>query len=127
LYRRFASKAAALLAAETGAWERWNAREGNLLIDRMHRGLRLLQEARRMDFAELLFLSSFARAGVYAGIFPVSLPARLEELRVKAQPFHLAATRQEDLAATRQEAQIPQLEDELALRADLARALLADI
>jgi protein-arginine kinase len=55
----------------------------------MHRALRLLQEARRMDYAELLFLSSFARAGAYAGIFPAALLPRLEELRVKAQPHHL--------------------------------------
>ncbi len=91
LTERFAAIARALLAAEGEAWERWIAREPNLLDDRMHRALRLLQEARRMDYAELLFLSSFARAGAYAGIFPAALLPRLEELRIRALPFHLEA------------------------------------
>jgi hypothetical protein len=91
LFGRFEGKTIRLLAAETSAWERWRTREPNLLEDRMHRALRLLQEARRMDLAELLFLTSFARAGAYAGIFPASLLPRLEELRIKARPFHVAA------------------------------------
>jgi hypothetical protein len=86
---RFNTAARALLKAEGEAWDRWIAREPNLLDDRMHRALNLLQEARRMDYAELLFLSSFARAGAYAGIFPAALLPRLEELRVRAQPHHL--------------------------------------
>jgi protein-arginine kinase len=89
---RFNAAARALLAAESRAWERWIAREPNLLDDRMHRALRLLQEARRMDYAELLFLSSFARAGAYAGIFPSALLPRLEELRVRTQPHHLGVS-----------------------------------
>lgn len=119
LHARFAGKLKALLDAETGAWERWNARDQNLLEDRMHRALRLLQEARRMDFAELLFLTSFARAGVYRGIFPVSLLPRLEELRVRAQPFHIRAAE----GAGETGADLPEREN--ALRASLARGLLA--
>lgn len=91
LAARFDAAARALLAAEVEAWERWVAREPNRLDDRMHRALRLLQEARRMDYAELLLLASFARAGAYAGIFPAALLARLEELRIRALPFHLQA------------------------------------
>lgn len=117
LHRRFTGKRDRLLNAETEALERWRTRESNLLQDRMHRSLRLLQEARRMDFAELLLLASFARTGVYAGIFPLWLLSALEELRVKAQPFHVRATWQGPQAM--------HLEEELSLRAEQTRLRLA--
>jgi hypothetical protein len=130
-HRRFTEKTGAVLAAETEAWTRWNGREPLALADRMHRALRLLQEARRMEFAELLLLASFARGGVYAGIFPASLLSRLEELRVKAQPFHIRAQAAEHIRAQAAEPG-PQdgpplpLEEEHARRATLARSLLSD-
>jgi hypothetical protein len=109
----FARKVECLIAAEAEAWERWNARERSRLEDRMHRAMRLLQEARLMEYAELLSLVSFARAGVRAGIFPVSRLPLLEELRVCAQPFHLRAANPGGAP-----------DDEAALRASLARELL---
>jgi hypothetical protein len=124
LYRRFAGRVTRLLDAETEAWTRWNAREGNLLEDRMHRALRLLQEARRMEFAEFLLLCGYARTGVYGGIFPISLLPRLEDLRVKAQPFHLGGSwRALNPAANASEA-LP-VEEENVLRAGLGRSALA--
>lgn len=115
---RFRAAARALLAAESEAWEKWSAREPNLLDDRMHRALRLLQEARRMDYAELLFLSSFARAGAYAGIFPAALLPRLEALRVRTLPHHLG------MAGATAPANP---EEENLRRAAAARALLQDV
>ena len=111
--RRFDDVARALLATEGEAWERWIAREPNALDDRMHRALRLLQEARRMDYAELLFLASFARAGAYAGVFDASWLPRLEELRVRALPHHLGSEEGD-------------AEAENLRRAALTRALLRD-
>lgn len=125
LRRRFTGKLKTLLDAETGAWERWNARDPNLLEDRMHRALRLLQEARRMEFAEMLFLTSFARAGVYKGIFAVSLLPKLETLRVTAQPAHLAANPAPEDAPVPHTGPGEASERENARRALLGRTLLA--
>jgi hypothetical protein len=122
LHRRFAGKLKTLLDVETKAAARWNARDPNLLQDRMHRALRLLQEARRMDYAEMLLLTSFARAGVYQGIFPDSLLSKLETLRVQAQPAHLAATFSAMASA---EADRDPAEEENAARAGLSRSVLA--
>lgn len=112
----FATKVRTLLHVETGLWERRRAREPGILEDRMHRALRVLQEARRMDHVEAQRLVSEARTGVYGGAFPDSLLAALETFRVRAQPFHVAALAATEEADTR---------DDLALRADLARRLLS--
>lgn len=113
---RCAGKVSSLLAAETEAFGRWHAREAKLLEDRAHRALRILQEARNMDSVEFLRLSSLARNGVYAGFFPVSLLAALEELRIKTRPFHLLAPRANE-----------DLRGENVLRADLVRGALLGI
>jgi hypothetical protein len=122
LHHRFAGKLKSLLEVETKVSLRWNARDPNLLEDRMHRALRLLQEARRMEYAELLFLTSFARAGVYQGIFPETLLSRLETLRIQAQPAHLIATHSE-METTGEERD--RAEEEYARRATLGRTVLS--
>lgn len=88
LYTNFAAKAKSVLAAENRALEQWHTREPNRLEDHVHRALRLLQEARRMEYAELLSLVSYARIGVYLGILPENSREPLEALRVRTQPFH---------------------------------------
>jgi hypothetical protein len=89
LLASFEHKVDRLIAAETKAWEMWSARDAVGLEDRMHRAMKVLQEARLLEYAEMLTLVSYARAGVRAGIFPASRLPLLEELRVRAQPFHL--------------------------------------
>jgi hypothetical protein len=116
LYTNFAAKAESVLAAETGALEQWHTREPNRLEDQVHRALRLLQEARRMEYAELLSRISYARIGVYLEILPETLREPLETLRVRAQPFHVRTGRAE---AT--------FEAENRERAERARRLLAGI
>jgi hypothetical protein len=92
LHARFAAKAESVLAAESRALEQWHTREPNRLEDHAHRALRLLQEARRMEYAELLSLVSYARIGVYLGILPENLREPLETLRVRGQSFHVRAS-----------------------------------
>jgi protein-arginine kinase len=116
LYTNFAAKTESVLAAETGALEQWHTREPNRLEDHVHRALRLLQEARRMEYAELLSLISYARMGVYLEILPENLRDLLETLRVRAQPFHVRTGWAE---AT--------FEAENRERAERARRLLAGI
>jgi hypothetical protein len=116
LYEHFAAKTDRVLAAENGVLERWLERDPNRLEDRVHRALRLLQEARRMDYAELLSLTSFARIGVYLGILPENSLDSLEALRVRAQPFHLGVKHPEVAPETLDR-----------LRADLSRGLLTEI
>jgi hypothetical protein len=124
LHSRFVGKLNTLLEVETKASARWNARDPNMLEDRMHRALRLLQEARRMEYGELLLLTSFARAGVYQGIFADSLLSKLETLRIQAQPAHLAATR---TVAESLEVERSPVEVEFARRANLSRAVLTTV
>jgi hypothetical protein len=90
LYQWFAEQVKSLLATEIEALEKWRNREKNKLEDRVYRSLRLLQEARTLDYTEFLTFASFARAGVYLGHFPASLIPKLEDLRVRAQPFHIS-------------------------------------
>jgi hypothetical protein len=118
LVLRFAGQVESTLRAEADAWDRWRAREADVLEDRMHRALRVLQEARRMVGPELLLLTSWARAGVYAGVFPGVLTSSLETLRVQAQPFHLAAAAPDAPQAGNPDGA------EAAWRAGLARRLL---
>jgi hypothetical protein len=89
VYEHFAVKADIVLTVEAEALARWHRTDPNRLEDRVHRALRLLQEARRMEYSELLSLTSFARIGTYLGIFPEKLRFLLETLRLEAQPFHL--------------------------------------
>ncbi len=113
-----------VLRAERDAWTDWNAREAAVVEDRMHRALRILQEARRLEQAEAQSLISFARAGVYAGAFPVSLLPKLETLRVQAQPFHIRALMvREGVREGEDGAASP--DGAAAIRAGLARRLLS--
>lgn len=114
----FAAQVDAVLRTEAQAWAAWNDREADVLEDRMHRSLRILQEARRLEDAEMPALISLARAGVYAGVFPDSLLPRLETLRVHAQPFHVRALA---VSAHDPDTAIP----DAGLRAGLARRLLS--
>jgi hypothetical protein len=91
LVARFAEQVNMVLRAETETMQRWRTHEPDVLDDRMHRAIRVLQEARHMEGPELHVLTSWARAGVYADLFPRSLLAKLETLRVTSQPFHLVA------------------------------------
>ncbi len=115
---RFAVQADTVLRTEAQAWAAWNERAADVIEDRMHRSLRILQEARRLEDAETHALISFARAGVYAGIFPVSALPRLETLRVQAQPFHVRALA---VSAGNTDTADP----DAGIRAGLARRLLS--
>lgn len=121
----FAEKVRTVLRVETDAWARWKKREPQVIEDRMHRSLRVLQEARRMEYPELQLLTSFARAGVYTGTFPLALLPKLESLRVKAQPFHLRAFEGDG----RTDEGMPGSADstEFTVRAGLARHLLSTL
>ena len=116
LYSNFAAKAGSVLSAEKGALEQWHARESNRLEDHVHRALRLLQEARRMEYAEVLSLASYTRIGVYLRILPENLRELLETLRLQTQPFHVRA----ELSEVSDEA-------ENRARADFSRKLLSGI
>jgi protein arginine kinase len=123
LYEEFAARTKSVLAAESGALAEWHQRETNLLEDRVHRAWRLLQEARRMEHGELLSLISFARIGVYLGVFPENSKELLEDLRVRAQPHQSGIDRPEAVPETGDAAS----ETPEKRRADLARKLLAGI
>lgn len=112
---RFRALVARVLEAETAADERLHARDPLRQEDRAHRALRVLQEARRMEYAELLHLVSAAREGVAAGLFPPELAPRLETLRVRAQPRHADAGPRDAGAG----------EDASSVRARLSRSLVA--
>ena len=116
----FATRMRAVLRAETEAWTEWNAREARQVEDRMHRALRILQEARQLELSEAYSLISFARAGVYADVFPALLLPKLETLRVRAQPFHVRA-----LATGDSEGIESADSAQASLRAGLARRLLS--
>lgn len=92
LYRRFRIQIEAVLAGEEEALGKWSEREKNQLEDRWHLSLRLLQEAKMLDYPEFLSFASFARLGVYSGAFPAHLLLQLEALRVQTQPFHLLSS-----------------------------------
>lgn len=111
---RFAHHLDLVLRIEEEAWAALQSRDPFAMEDRMHRALRILQEARRLEEAEAQSLISFARAGVYAGAFPACLLPSLETLRVQAQPFHVRAGMGADEAAS-----------EPVARANLARRLLS--
>ncbi len=116
LYRKFTGRIESVLQAEREATGRWEKREKTKVEDKVHRAFRLLQEARTLDYAEFLALSSFARLGVYLGHFPASLPERLEDLRVRMQPFHIGALQTEE----------PPLDADI-FRAQVVRSALADL
>lgn len=122
----FAAKARTLLRVDAELWERRAAREPGVVEDRMHRALRVLQEARRMDHAEAQRLVSAARTGVYAGAFPGSLREALETFRVRAQPFHVRALALSEMQGAPDPAEAAGIDpDDLAVRARLARRLLS--
>lgn len=109
----FAAKVDALLRADAEALGRRRGADPARFDDAAHRAEALLRGARRVEYAELLAWISSARAGRRAGS-PGGIPeAALEALRVRAQPFHLAAENPGSPP-----------EQEASLRADLARALL---
>ena len=113
LYRRFVEQISFLLKTEVEVLEKWHDKEKNRLEDRIYRSLRLLQEARTLDFPELLMFASFTRIGVYLGYFPASLLPHLEDLRIRTQPSHLSILQNQALS--------PQID---IFRADLVRASL---
>jgi hypothetical protein len=88
-YARFAGRVKYLLDTEMEALEKWQEKEKNRIEDQVHRSLRVLQEARTLDYGELLGLVSFSRLGAYLGRFQAPLLSKLEDLRVRTQPFHL--------------------------------------
>ena len=90
LYQWFAKHIRTMLATENEALEKWHEQEKSRLEDRIHRSLRMLQEARNLDYSEFLTLMSFTRVGVYSGHFPASLLPELETLRMQTLPFHAA-------------------------------------
>ena len=98
LYSRFAEHVKTVLAVEEEAMQKWSEREKKQLEDRVYRSLRLLQDARKLDYAEFLTFASFTRLGVYSGCFPTDLLAQIEALRVETQPFHLLASQENDPA-----------------------------
>jgi protein arginine kinase len=113
LYEEFARKIQSLLATEIEAFDQWRKQEQKRLEDRIFRSLRLLQEARTLDYTEYLTFDSFTRTGIYSGHFTSSLLPKLEELRVRSQPFHIAVTQGRPVS--------PETD---VFRAELARSLL---
>ena len=90
-YQRVAGQLETVLAAEKGALEKWLEKDKQRLEDRIFQSFRLLQEAKPLDYAQLLESNSFVRVGVYLGHWPATLLSKLETLRTKAQPFHRQA------------------------------------
>ena len=99
VYNRFVEQVKTVLSSEKEAMQKWLEREKKQLEDRVHRSLRLLQEARTLDYTELLTFASFTRLGVYSGCFPAYLLAQMEALRVQTQPFHILALQTRDQPA----------------------------
>ncbi len=116
LYRYFKDQTTKLLEWEGQALEQWKSKEQKGLEDRVYRSLSMLQEARVLAYAEFLLFASFARMGTYLGLFAPALRNRLEELRIRVQPFHLEALLPAGAAPT--EADI--------LRANVVRSRLKD-
>jgi len=90
-YGTFVKNLKCVLNAEASALEQWQNKEKNPLEDRITRSIALMRGARSLGYAELLTFLSFARVGVHLGRFPASWMARLENLRIRCQPFHCTA------------------------------------
>ena len=87
-YQRISEQVKSVLVTETEALEKWLEKDKHRLEDRIFQSFQLLQQEKPLDYAQFLEFSSFTRVGVYLGHFPASLLAKLEKLRITAQPFH---------------------------------------